>query len=126
MSRLTLTAAFALLFTPWTVKADELPTARPREVGLSPEKLAELSPAMEQLVEDGKIPGGVVLVARRGKVAYTEAFGFRDLASKGPMAEDTIFAIASMTKPITCVATMILVEQGKLGLDDPVAKYLPD
>src|SRR5262249_18327573 len=61
-----------------------------------------------------------------GSVAYTKTFGVRDLQSKAPMTEDTIFAIASMTKPITCVALMILVEQGKLGLDDPVGKYLPE
>src|SRR5262245_31830074 len=104
MRRLAPTLAFALLVTCCGVRADELPTAAPRDVGLSVEKLAELSAALEQLVEDGRLPGVVVLVARRGKVAYCEAFGFRDLASQRPMTEDTIFAIASMTKPITCVA----------------------
>jgi CubicO group peptidase (beta-lactamase class C family) len=127
MRRLIAIVAPALLvLLPGAAGAGELPSAPPGEVGLSAEKLAKLTPALERLVEDGKIPGGVVLVARRGKVAYAEAFGFRELSSREPMAEDAIFAIASMTKPITCVATMILVEQGRLGLDDPVAKYLPE
>src|SRR5689334_23241041 len=98
----------------------ELPRVEPEAVGLSTGKLAELKPALQKLVDEGKIPGGVVMVARHGKVAYEATFGFRDMASKSPMAEDTIFAIASMTKPITCVAVMQLIEQGKLGLDDPV------
>jgi CubicO group peptidase (beta-lactamase class C family) len=107
-------------------RAGELPKAEPDAVGLSAGKLAELTPALRKLVDDGKNPGGVVVVARHGKVAYVETFGYRDLASKTPMTEDTIFAIASMSKPITCIAVMTLVEQGKLGLDDPVAKYLPE
>lgn len=83
-----------------------------------------LQPALQKLVDNGKIAGAVALVARRGKVADVAVVGYRDLADKTPMTEDTIFAIMSMTKPITCVAAMTLVEQGKLGLDDPVAKYL--
>lgn len=113
-----------LLFS--ATHAGELPTARPGEVGLSAEVLGGLKPALEKLVDEGRIAGGVALVARRGKVAYVEAFGVRDLESKAPMTQDTIFAIASMSKPITCVAAMILVEQGKLGLDDPVERYLPE
>ena len=66
------------------------------------------------------------MIARRGKVAYSNTFGYRNLEARQPMTEDTIFAIASMTKPVTCVAVMILVERGMLGLDDPVAKYLPE
>ena len=87
-------------------RGGELPKAEPDAVGLSAGKLAELKPALQKLVDEGKIPGGVVVVARHGKVAYETAFGYRDMASKSPMAEDTIFAIASMTKPITCVAVM--------------------
>ena len=100
--------------------------AAPEAVGLSAEKLAGVKPGLQKLVDDGKIPGGVALIARHGKVAYVTTFGYRDLATKTPMTEDTIFAIASMTKPITCTAVMTLIEQGKLGLDDPVAKYLPE
>jgi CubicO group peptidase (beta-lactamase class C family) len=108
------------------VDAGELPRSAPEEVGLSAEKLAGLKPALQKLVDAGKNPGGVVLIARHGKVAYSATYGYRDLAKKTPMTEDTIFAIASMTKPITCTAVMMLIEQGKLGLDDPVAKFLPE
>jgi CubicO group peptidase (beta-lactamase class C family) len=104
----------------------ELPTAEPGQVKLSAERLSKLNPALQKLVDDGKIAGGVAVVARQGKVAYVTTFGYRDLADKTPMTEDTIFAIASMTKPITCVAVMTLVEQGKLGLDEPIDKYLPE
>ena len=100
--------------------------AEPDAVGLSPGKLDRLKPALQKLVNDGKIPGGVAVVAPRGKVAYVASFGYRNLESKEPMTVDTIFAIASMTKPITCVWVMRLhQEQGKIGLDDPISKYLP-
>ena len=126
MSRSSLLTAVVLLVGAFVSRAGELPSAKPEAVGLSPEKLAGVAPALRKLVDDGKIAGGVALIARHGKVAYTLSFGDRDLASMTPMTEDTIFRIASMTKPVTCVAVMILVEQGKLGLDDPVGKYLPE
>jgi CubicO group peptidase (beta-lactamase class C family) len=126
MTRLVPLAAIIPLIPLSAALAGELPKAEPKEVGLSAEKLDAIKPALQKLVDDGKIPGGVVLVARHGKVAYAAAFGYRVLADKTPMTEDTIFRIASMTKPITCVATMTLVEQGKLALDDPVEKYLPE
>jgi CubicO group peptidase (beta-lactamase class C family) len=113
---------FASVLTVW---AGELPRSEPGEVKLSAEKLAKLKPGLQELVDAKKMAGAVALVARHGKVAYVESIGYRDLASKTPMTDDTIFAIASMTKPITCVALMTLVEEGKLGLDDPVGKYLP-
>ena len=126
MRRLALFAAPALLVPLLAGRAGELPRSEPGMVGLAAERLAGLKPALQARVDAGKSPGGVVLVMRRGKVAYLEPFGFRDLAAKAPMAEDTIFAIASMTKPITCAAAMTLLERGQLGLDDPVAKYLPE
>jgi CubicO group peptidase (beta-lactamase class C family) len=103
---------------------EELPRSTPGAVGLSAEKLAGLQAALEKLVEQKQIAGGVALVARHGKAASVITFGYRDLATKTHMTEDSIFAIASMTKPITCVALMTLVEQGKLALDDPVSKCL--
>ena len=96
-------AAVPLLISLLTVQAGELPTTEPREVKLSAEKLAALEPALQKLVETEKMAGAVALVARHGKVAYLKSIGYRDLASKTPMTDDTIFAIASMTKPITCV-----------------------
>ena len=126
MRVIALAAAIPLIIWVPNIQAEELPTAEPHQVKLSAEKLANLKPGLQKLVGDGKIAGAVALVARHGKVAYTTTVGYRDLATKTPMTEDTIFAIASMTKPITCVAVMTLVEVGKLKLDDPVAKYLPE
>jgi CubicO group peptidase (beta-lactamase class C family) len=107
------------------IAADELPRVQPKEVGLSEKVHDDVQAGLEKLIADNKIAGAVVVVARHGKLAHVEAVGYRDLASKAPMTEDTIFAIASMTKPITCIAAMLLVEEGKLSLDDPVEKFVP-
>jgi len=104
----------------------ELPRARPQAVGLSPEKMALLGPALQALVTNQQIAGAVTLIARRGQVVYWEAVGQRDLASGRPMERDTIMRIYSMTKPITSVAILMLMEDGQLALDDPIAKYLPE
>ena len=98
---------------------------RPEEVGLSSERLARIRPAIGKHVGDGKIAGAVALVARRGKVAHLECVGLMDRESNKPMQPDTIFRIYSMTKPITCVAMMMLYEQGRFQLFDPVSKFIP-
>jgi CubicO group peptidase (beta-lactamase class C family) len=104
-----------------------LPKAdRPKEVGLSAKRLARLSAAFRQDVERNMIPGAVVIIARGGQIAYAEAFGWRDRETKAPMELDAIFRIASMTKPLTSVAAMILAEEGKLQIAAPVAEYLPE
>jgi CubicO group peptidase (beta-lactamase class C family) len=104
-----------------------LPKAhRPKDVGLSGKRLDRLSAAFRQDVERNLIPGAVVLIARGGHIAYAEAFGFRDREAKAPMELDAIFRIASMTKPLTSVAAMILAEEGKLLVAAPVAEYLPE
>lgn len=106
--------------------APMLPAALPEEVGLSPPRLARLTDVLRSEIERGRVPGAVALIARRGKLAYFEALGARDPASGAPMQKDTIFRIYSMTKPIVSVAAMMLWEEGKFLLNDPVAKYLPD
>ena len=104
-----------------------LPKAdRPKEVGLSAKRLGRLSATFRQDVERNMIPGAVVLIARGGQIAYAEAFGWRDREAKAPMELDAIFRIASMTKPLTSVAAMILAEEGKLQIAAPVAEYLPE
>jgi CubicO group peptidase (beta-lactamase class C family) len=103
-----------------------LPRARPEAVGLSSERLKRLSEALHAYVKDGKLSGGVALVARRGKVAYVEAFGQRDRESGAPMREDTVFRIASQTKALVSVGVMMLQEEGRLLISDPVGKYLPE
>ena len=104
-----------------------LPKAdRPKEVGLSAKRLARLSATFRQDVERNLIPGAVVLIARSGHIAYAEAFGWRDREAEAPTELDAIFRIASMTKPLTSVAAMILAEEGKLQIAAPVAEYIPE
>jgi CubicO group peptidase (beta-lactamase class C family) len=97
----------------------------PEEVGFVSTRLKRLSDRLEEGVKNNELPGAVVLIARNGKIAMFEAHGFRDREAKAPMKTDTIFRIASMTKPMTSVAAMILVEEGKLSLADKVSKYIP-
>jgi CubicO group peptidase (beta-lactamase class C family) len=87
--------------------------------------LARIDAFLQNEVDTRKIPGGILLIKRKGAIAYFKSFGVRDPASEAPMTPDTIFRIYSMSKPITTVAAMMLVEEGKLGLDDPLSKYIP-
>lgn len=100
--------------------------APPEDVGLSSERLARATAAIEADVAAGRIPGAVGLVARRGKVAYFEARGEADREAEKPMRRDTIFRIYSMSKPITTTALMMLHEEGKFQLRDPLDRYLPE
>jgi CubicO group peptidase (beta-lactamase class C family) len=105
--------------------AGELSVASAKDVGMSSEKLAAVKPAVQALVDDEKIAGATVVVARKGKIALFETFGMMDTEAKKPMAKDTILRFYSMSKPITSVAVMMLYEEGKIKLDDPVSKYAP-
>lgn len=105
--------------------AQDLPTASPEAVGLSSARLARVTELVKGEIAKGRYPGAVALVARRGKVAYFEALGQRDPQSGAPMTKDAIFRLYSMTKPFASVAAMMLVEDGKILLSDPVSKYLP-
>lgn len=107
-------------------RAADLPRAKPEGVGLSPEKLARLDETFTKIVADKKLSGAVVLVARKGKIGYLHTFGMADVEANKPMKDDTIFRIASMTKPVTSVAVMMLVDEGKIALDDPVSKFIPE
>ncbi len=107
--------------------AQGLPRAKnPEEVGLSSERLKRISAWMNADIEKGVIPGAVVLIARHGKVAYFEAFGFQDRGKNLPMTRDSIFRIMSMTKPFTSLAVMMLAEEGKIQLYYPAYRYLPE
>jgi CubicO group peptidase (beta-lactamase class C family) len=109
-----------------SVHAAPLPQAKkPEEVGLSSQRLHRLTEAFDADVKAEKIPGAVVLVARRGKVAYFQTFGFQDRAAGTAMKPDSVFRLASLTKPVTMVAALMLAEEGKLQLMDPVSTYLP-
>jgi CubicO group peptidase (beta-lactamase class C family) len=99
---------------------------KPEDVGFSSGRLNRLTDRMKLGVEKGEIPGAVVAVARNRKIAYLQAFGLRDPENKDPMKSDAIFRIASMTKPFTSLAIMMLAEEGKLSIADPASKYLPE
>jgi len=104
----------------------ELAFAAPAEVGLCPERLQRLLAVLQADIDRGRLPGAVALVARRGKVALFESLGRQDPAAGSPMTRDSIFRIYSMTKPVVSVAVMMLLEQGRLLLSDPVARHLPE
>jgi CubicO group peptidase (beta-lactamase class C family) len=108
------------------VVAADLGSARAESVGMSSQRLSRLGSEMKALVDRGELPGVVTMVARNGKVVHLEAAGKRDVDAGAPMKKDTIFRIYSMTKPITGVAMMMLMEQGKWQLDDPVSKHIPE
>ena len=122
---LVLVAVVVMLGGAATVGADD-PLASPESVGFSTNGLKAYQQAMRALVDEGKLAGVTTLVARHGKVVQFDAYGVQDLATKKPVTKDTIFRIASMTKPIAGVAMMMLWEQGKWTLDDPVAKHIPE
>ncbi len=106
--------------------AQELPRARPEQVGMSSTRLQRLTDTLQGYVDKNQLPGAVLLVTRRGQVAYLEAFGQRDRESASPMRPDALFRIASQTKAIVSVGAMILLEEGSLLLTDPVGKHLPE
>src|SRR6478609_2690595 len=123
----TLAALVAVAVLAVPLAGQVLPRAsRPEEVGLSSVRLQRLTAAFDHYVETNRLPGAVVLVARRGKVAYLHAFGARDRESSSPMREDAIFRIASQSKAPVSVAVMMLQEEGKLLIGDPVGRYLPE
>ena len=120
-------AALIAMLTPIAVGAQQapLPTAPPETQGMSAARLARLNGAFKKEIEDKKVPGVVMMIARKGKLVFTSAQGLRDPRGADPMRLDTIFRIYSMTKPMASVATMILVEDGTVQLTDPVSKWLP-
>lgn len=104
----------------------QLPKAKPQDVGMSSEGLDHLSKVLNGYVSDGRLAGGVAMVLRKGKVAYVHSFGSSDVESRSPMRADTIFRIASQSKALTSVGIMMMQEEGKLLLSDPLSKYLPE
>jgi CubicO group peptidase (beta-lactamase class C family) len=115
-----------LVAIPRSASAGEMPSTLPEEVGLSGPKLQEVKKVVQGLVDQKEFAGAVTMVARRGKVVQVNAVGMMDIEAGKPMKPDTIFRIYSMTKPVTTVAAMMLYEEGKLQLDDPVSKYIPE
>lgn len=121
------TVAVALIAAPaGGAVADGLPAGDPRAEGFLPETLDKIKPMLEDAVTRRKVAGASTLIARRGKVVHRASAGMRDVEAGRPVDASTLFRIASMSKPITSAAVMILVDDGKVGLDDPVAKFLPE
>ena len=113
----------AIVFPLWTAS---LPVSKPEEVGLSSERLQRIHEMVMRHVEAGDISGAVTMVARRGRVVHFEAHGLMDIEAKKPMTKDALFRLASSSKPVTATAILMLMEEGKLKLTDPVAKYIPE
>lgn len=106
--------------------AQDLPTAKPESVGLSSDRLERITRVVQHDIDDKRIAGAVTLVVRRGKIAYFKSQGMADREAGKSMPTDAMFRICSMTKPITSVAVMMLYEEGKFLLEDPISKYLPE
>jgi len=106
--------------------AQRLPAAAPQPGAFDNERLERISERFAADVEAGEIPGAVVLIAHRGRIIYHKAFGYRNRTEGAPMQPDSIFRIASMTKPVTAVAALILMEEGRIQLIDPVSRYIPE
>jgi len=106
--------------------AQNLPVTNPDRVGLSADRLARIGTVFQEHVDAGRIAGAMGMVIRNGQVAYQEEWGFRDLEARDPLEADDLFRIYSMTKPITAVAVMMLWEEGKFALGDPIGRYIPE
>ena len=118
--------AFTVVVVAAGCAGGDIRRAAPEGAGIASAPLKEFSAVLQAKVDAGEIPGAVFLVARDGKVVWENAVGWRDREAKAPMTTDSIFRIMSMTKPVVAVATLILVEEGKLRLDDAVSRYLPE
>ena len=114
------------LFASCSTFAAELPRGNPEEVGMSSERLQKIDDVIQEYIDADRVQGVVVGVTRRNTVVYYEAHGVIDSVRKTPMPKDTLFAMASSTKPILGVAAMMLIEEGIISPDDPVEKYLPE
>jgi CubicO group peptidase (beta-lactamase class C family) len=120
--------AFCLLLALATTKAAVplgLPSAQPAAVGLSAERLARIDESFQRLVDERQLAGALTLVSRRGRVAHLKTYGWRDVEAQRPMQADSIFRIASMTKAVTAVAVLQLLERGEFRLDDPISRFIP-
>ena len=124
-ARLRSVATTIVLLTTISAALAQSPVMRPKEAGFTTGGLARIDAYLKKEIETNKIAGAIIMIQRKGETAYFNSFGIRDPGTKEPMTPDAIFRIYSMSKPITTVAAMMLVEEGKLLLDEPVSKYIP-
>ncbi len=125
-TKITITSVVCSFFLTFILVAQELPEVKPEEVGMSSERLDRLSNVFESYALEKEMAGSVILLMRRGKVAYFKAFGKRDIETDSPMTKDAIFRIASQTKALVSVGIMMLQEEGKLLITDSLDKYIPE
>ena len=127
IAKLLLVLVTVALFTlPLGAGAGAVGTGKPEDVGMSSERLARIKEAVQRQIDAGAVPGAVTLVARRGRIVHFEAHGLNDVEAKKAMPKDAIFRLASMSKPITAVAVMMMIEEGKVRLSDPVSRFIPE
>ena len=125
-NRITLLLAFVLSFLFLPGYAQELEWGQPKDGDLSAEKLAQLNAKMQAYIDENKLGGIATMIARKDKIVQCETFGYQHIEKERPVEKNSIFRIFSMTKPVTAVALMILYEEGKFKLDDPVSDYIPE
>src|SRR4051812_43935107 len=106
--------------------AGPLPVVKPDAVGLSLERLNRIHTMVKKHIDAGEISGAVMLVARKGQIAYLDVQGVQDVESKTPMTRDSVFRMASMTKPVIGVSIMMMLEEGKVRLTDPISRFIPE
>jgi CubicO group peptidase (beta-lactamase class C family) len=116
--------ALAMLALP--LAAGSVPLGKPEDVGMSAERLKRVDQMIQRRIDAGDMTGAVTIVARKGRVVHLEALGVMDLETKKPVTKDTLFRVASMTKPVTGLAIMMMIEEGKVRLSDPVSRYIPE
>src|SRR4051794_32484788 len=121
-SRRRLVSVLVAIVAVWLTAAT-VPGGRPEDVGLSGERLQRIGETVQRYIDSNQITGAVTMVSRKGRVAHFEAHGLMDLEQKAPMRKDAIFRMASMSKPVTGVAILMLMEEGKVRLTDPVSRF---
>ena len=127
MPSCALAAVLSILFASSSVQAEiDLPAGKAEKVGMSTQRLTRINEVMARHIQAGNITGAVTAVARRGKIVHYEAHGYSDPEKKTPMIKDALFRMASSTKPVTGVAVLMLVEEGRIRLSDPVSQYIPE
>ena len=126
--KLAMKFAFVLVVLALTLQvgAAPLPKVKPEEVGMSTERLQRINQMLQRRIDAGDMTGAVAIVARKGKIVHLTAQGVMDLESKQPVTPATMFRIASMTKPVTSLAIMMMIEEGKVRLNDPISRYIPE
>ena len=123
--RVVAVCVVSLVLAAGTLRADGVPRATPESVGMSSQRLARIATALKQDIDQGRMPGAVIAIARKGKLIYYESFGFLDKSKATPMPKDAIFSIASMTKPVVAAAALTFWEENRLMVHEPVGTYLP-